>query len=183
MSQPLVLAKDPLTLAVRPDRLTPSVVRLGDRSHPRQLTLIVHISGSPADAPAMAANVVDALRTAVEQPPAALTVVDFPADQAAADLRISVGARRVAYRGRPIAFTRLEFDLLVFLCEHPHRVHRRSTLLGQVWKFPSNSPSERTIDIHVRRLRKKLGPEFDLISTVRGIGYRLDPRNRVDITD
>ncbi|WP_279580089.1 winged helix-turn-helix domain-containing protein [Fodinicola feengrottensis] len=142
----------------------------------------MHINGDPAQAPELAANVVDALRAAVD-PPA--TVVDFPAPAVVPtgpDLRISVGARQVVYRRRTIAFTRLEFDLLLFLCERPHRVHRRSSLLAQVWKFPDNMPSERTIDIHVRRIRKKLGTEFDLISTVRGIGYRLDPSDLVALT-
>lgn len=157
----------------------PAVVRLGDHSQPRQLSFVVHISGDPAQAPTLAANVLDALRTAIEEPPA--PVVDFPKPElrAVRDLQILVGARQVIYRDRLISFTRLEFDLLRFLCEHPRRVHRRSSLLAQVWKFPSNSPSERTIDIHVRRIRRKLGPEFGLISTVRGIGYRLDPRDCV----
>ncbi|WP_163512244.1 winged helix-turn-helix domain-containing protein [Fodinicola acaciae] len=163
-----------LELSVAPD-----VVRIGDRGRPRQLTVVMHISADHGNASTLAAQVIDAVRTAVETPPAPLRVVDFGKT---ADLRIDTEARQVSYRGDVIAFTRLEYDLLAFLCQHPRRVHRRAALLAQVWKFPDNSPSERTIDIHVRRIRKKLGPEFDLITTVRGIGYRLDPGDQVEIS-
>lgn len=89
-------------------------------------------------------------------------------------LRILVAPRRVVRAdGTNIDFTRLEFDLLLFLCENPGRVHRRGSLLNAVWHLNS-SPSTRTVDVHVRRIRSKLGPDLDLITTVRGVGYRMD---------
>ncbi|MFI0462683.1 Transcriptional regulatory protein, C terminal [Saccharopolyspora shandongensis] len=96
-------------------------------------------------------------------------------------LRILVAPRRVVRAdGTFIDFTRLEFDLLLFLCENPGRVHRRGALLNAVWHLNS-SPSTRTVDVHVRRIRSKLGPGLDLITTVRGVGYRVDHTSEVEI--
>lgn len=96
-------------------------------------------------------------------------------------LRILVAARQIIRQdGTRIGFTRLEFDLLVFLARNPGRVHHRNTLLAAVWDF-SSEPRTRTVDVHVRRIRNKLGPELDLITTVRGVGYRLDHADRIRI--
>jgi DNA-binding response OmpR family regulator len=75
--------------------------------------------------------------------------------------------------------TRLEFDLLLYLVRRPRRVLSRRTLMAEVWgvEEPMNS---RTVDVHIRRLRDKLGPaQHGLISTVRGVGYRCDGGHRV----
>jgi hypothetical protein len=81
-------------------------------------------------------------------------------------------AGRAVWRdGVPVLFTRREFDLLLFLCEHPRRVFGRDQLLDLVWGHDSGSGS-RTVDVHIRRLRMKLGD--DLVATVRRVGYRLD---------
>ncbi|SFS79767.1 winged helix-turn-helix domain-containing protein [Saccharopolyspora flava] len=96
-------------------------------------------------------------------------------------LRILVAARQIVRPdGTHIRFTRLEFDLLLFLARNPGRVHHRNTLLAAVWDFASE-PRTRTVDVHVRRIRTKLGPELDLITTVRGVGYRLDHADRIRI--
>jgi two-component system, OmpR family, phosphate regulon response regulator PhoB len=96
-------------------------------------------------------------------------------------LRILVAARQIVRPdGTHIRFTRLEFDLLLFLARNPGRVHHRNTLLAAVWDF-SSEPRTRTVDVHVRRIRNKLGPEMDLITTVRGVGYRLDHAERIRI--
>jgi DNA-binding response OmpR family regulator len=71
---------------------------------------------------------------------------------------------------RAIAFTRLEFDLLRFLAEHPRQVFTREQLLLQVWGFAHGGG--RTVDVHIRRLRAKLD-DRELMTTVRGVGYRL----------
>lgn len=111
--------------------------------------------------------------------PAQSTVDSRPADQP--KLRILVAARQIIRQdGTRIGFTRLEFDLLVFLARNPGRVHHRNTLLAAVWDF-SSEPRTRTVDVHVRRIRTKLGPELDLITTVRGVGYRLDHADRIRI--
>lgn len=73
----------------------------------------------------------------------------------------------------PIPLTRLEFDLLLYLTQRPRRVLPRRTLMAEVWGIdePMNS---RTVDVHIRRLRDKLGADRPLITTVRGVGYRFD---------
>ncbi|MGP4016196.1 winged helix-turn-helix domain-containing protein [Saccharopolyspora sp. 5N708] len=97
------------------------------------------------------------------------------------ELRILVAPRKVVRAdGTPVELTRLEFDLLLFLCQNPGRVHRRGALLNAVWQFNS-TPSTRTVDVHIRRIRSKLGPDLDLITTVRGVGYRLDRTTEVTI--
>ncbi len=75
--------------------------------------------------------------------------------------------------GELVRLTRREFDLLAFLCESPRRVFSRSQLLRQVWGYEPVS-GERTVDVHVRRLRVKLGDDtYPVVATVRGVGYRL----------
>jgi len=71
---------------------------------------------------------------------------------------------------REIPFTRVEFDLLLFLATHPRRVFTRAQLLRTVWGFAH--AGQRTVDVHIRRLRAKL-PGVCLVTTVRGVGYRL----------
>jgi hypothetical protein len=96
-------------------------------------------------------------------------------------MRILVAPRRVVLAdGTYVELTRLEFDLLLFLCENPGRVHRRGALLNAVWHLNS-TPSTRTVDVHIRRIRSKLGPDLDLITTVRGVGYRLDRTAEIHI--
>lgn len=87
----------------------------------------------------------------------------------------------VLLRGAALELTRLEFDLLVFLCRNPNQVHDRATLMTQVWKLPGQ-PTSRTIDVHVRRLRRKLDG-LNLLTTVRGVGYRAEGVDRVRIED
>ena len=71
----------------------------------------------------------------------------------------------------PIDLTYMEYELLSFLVTHPDRIYSREVLLSQVWGFDYYGGS-RTVDVHVRRLRAKLGPEVaQRIETVRGAGY------------
>ena len=86
------------------------------------------------------------------------------------DVRVDLDARAATFRGQPIAFTKMELDLLVLLLQNPGRVFSREELLNQVWGF-ERAPTTRTVDTHVAVLRSKLLP--DLIESVRGIGYRL----------
>ncbi|GDY28962.1 winged helix-turn-helix domain-containing protein [Gandjariella thermophila] len=90
-----------------------------------------------------------------------------------ARLHIHTPSRRVLRDGAPLSLTRLEYDLLLFLCDHPRRVHERRSLLHHVWGYAGPGRS-RTLDVHIRRLRRKLGPDLPLIGTVRGVGYRLE---------
>jgi DNA-binding response OmpR family regulator len=79
---------------------------------------------------------------------------------------------QVLLGGRPLDLTYKEFELLRFLAERPGRVFSRATLLQEVWGYDFYGGT-RTVDVHVRRLRAKLGPAHEhLIETVRGVGYR-----------
>jgi two-component system phosphate regulon response regulator PhoB len=91
-----------------------------------------------------------------------------------AGLRLDPATHRVAARGAPVDLGPTEFRLLHFLMAHPERVHSRSQLLDQVWG-DHVFVEERTVDVHIRRLRKALEPTGHdrLVETVRGSGYRL----------
>jgi two-component system, OmpR family, phosphate regulon response regulator PhoB len=78
----------------------------------------------------------------------------------------------VAVNGKPVRLTSVEFKLLNRLMERPGRVQARDRLLNEVWGYESIIDT-RTVDTHVRRLRKKLGKAADAIETVRGFGYRM----------
>jgi DNA-binding response OmpR family regulator len=79
---------------------------------------------------------------------------------------------RVTLAGRALDLTFKEFELLQYLASRPGRVFTRPALLREVWGYDFYGGT-RTVDVHVRRLRAKLGPEHEhLIQTVRGVGYR-----------
>jgi DNA-binding response OmpR family regulator len=87
-------------------------------------------------------------------------------------LSLDVDAYRVSLLGRPLDLTYKEFELLRFLAERPGRVSTRPALMREVWGYDFYGGT-RTVDVHIRRLRAKLGPEHEgLIETVRGVGYR-----------
>src|SRR5918994_4237020 len=87
-------------------------------------------------------------------------------------LAIDTETYRVTASGRPLDLTFKEFELLRFLAQHPGRVFTRPSLLREVWGYDFYGGT-RTVDVHVRRLRSKLGPEHEhLIETVRSVGYR-----------
>jgi DNA-binding response OmpR family regulator len=88
------------------------------------------------------------------------------------DLRIDVDTYKVAAAGRSLDLTFKEFELLRFLATHRGRVYTRPALLREVWGYDFYGGT-RTVDVHVRRLRAKLGAEREhLIETVRSVGYR-----------
>ena len=75
-------------------------------------------------------------------------------------------------KGRSLDLTYKEFELLKYLAQHPGRVFSRSQLLQEIWGYDYFGGT-RTVDVHIRRLRSKLGPEFEsIIDTVRNVGYR-----------
>lgn len=75
-------------------------------------------------------------------------------------------------RGNSLDLTFKEFELLKYLAQHPGRVFTRSQLLQEIWGYDYFGGT-RTVDVHIRRLRSKLGPEFEaIIGTVRNVGYR-----------
>lgn len=100
-----------------------------------------------------------------------------PAAEDPDTVRILAGTRVVCRGGAEIPLTRLEYDLLLFLAEHPRRVFTRLQLLTHVWGY--EHAVARTVDVHVRRLRAKLGTGTPVVTTVYGIGYRLADEARV----
>jgi len=92
---------------------------------------------------------------------------------AAGVIELDEARRRVKVAGREVTLTRKEFDLLADLMRHRDRVLSRAQLLERVWGY-DHPGTTRTVDVHVRQLRKKLGPPADeYIDTVVGVGYRL----------
>ncbi len=88
-----------------------------------------------------------------------------------ADIEVDPGARKVRRSGQDVHLTPTEFDLLLYLASTPGRVRTREELLAQVWGYRDGSGA-RTVDSHVRALRRKLGPE--LVRTVHGVGYAFE---------
>jgi DNA-binding response OmpR family regulator len=98
-----------------------------------------------------------------------------PQEIMAGELVIDPGGYSARLRGRPLDLTYKEFELIKYLVQHPGRVFTRAQLLQEVWGYDYYGGT-RTVDVHVRRLRAKLGPEHEqLIGTVRNVGYRFDP--------
>ena len=90
----------------------------------------------------------------------------------AGELTIDEGTYTCRLRGRPLDLTFKEFELLKHLAQHPGRVFTRAQLLQEVWGYDYYGGT-RTVDVHVRRLRAKLGTEHEqLIGTVRHVGYK-----------
>jgi DNA-binding response OmpR family regulator len=103
------------------------------------------------------------------EPDAAIRVGDLVVDPVSYQVRLG---------GRPLDLTYKEFELLRFLASRPGRVSTRSQLLQEVWGYDFFGGT-RTVDVHVRRLRAKLGPEYEsMIATVRGVGYKLLPADQ-----
>lgn len=99
------------------------------------------------------------------------------------DLVIDEAAYSARIGDRTLDLTFKEFELLKFLAQHPGRVFTRSQLLQEVWGYDYFGGT-RTVDVHVRRLRAKLGLEHDgLVGTVRNVGYRFVPQRRADALD
>ena len=97
-----------------------------------------------------------------------------PAGEAvrAGRLQVDPATRKVTVDGEPVHLTPTEFDLVKVLAARPGAVHSREQLLAEVWGWRDGS-GQRTVDSHVRGLRRKLGA--DLVRTVHGIGYALEP--------
>jgi DNA-binding response OmpR family regulator len=110
-------------------------------------------------------NLEELLATAAAGTPA-------PAPIQSRELGIDLHSRVVRLGGKEISLTRLEFELLAYLDRHTRRAVTRDELVNAVWRQSPDFGS-RTVDVHVRRLRRKLGPTFRL-TTVRGFGYRFE---------
>jgi len=89
-------------------------------------------------------------------------------------IELDVSGHQLRVRGKEMPLTATEFRLLRLLLERCGRVQTRGQLLSDVWGYAEDIDS-RTVDTHIRRLRRKLGPEAERIETVIGVGYRLRP--------
>ncbi len=93
------------------------------------------------------------------------------------DVVIDEDSYTAKIKGRTLDLTFKEFELLKYLAQHPGRVFSRSQLLQEIWGYDYFGGT-RTVDVHIRRLRSKLGPEFEsVIDTVRNVGYRFSTSN------
>lgn len=101
---------------------------------------------------------------AEEMAPGRITAAGLVIDEASYSVRVNE---------RPLDLTYKEFELLRFLATHPSRVFTREQLLSEVWGYDYFGGT-RTVDVHVRRLRAKLGDMEQLIGTVRNVGYRFN---------
>ncbi len=97
---------------------------------------------------------------------------DVPDEIRSGDLVVDEATYTARVSGRTLDLTYKEFELLKFIAQHPGRVFTRAQLLQEVWGYDYFGGT-RTVDVHVRRLRAKLGPDHEaLIGTVRNVGYR-----------
>ena len=91
------------------------------------------------------------------------------------DLVMDVNGYTASLHGHPLDLAYKEFELLKYLMQHPGHVFTRAQLLQEVWGYDYYGGT-RTVDVHIRRLRAKLGGEYEhMIGTVRNVGYRFDP--------
>ena len=145
------------------------------------LTLAIPLAGDGLSP--QARKLIEAVRELIEMSQGQVTIEpavpvrDDP--PAGPEVRILTGPRQALLDGQLLTLTRLEFDLLLFLAERPRRVFTRGQLLSGVWGYEHTG--ERTVDVHVRRLRLKLGGTLPVITTVYGVGYRLSDDARVAI--
>jgi len=115
---------------------------------------------------------------AAARPLSAVRALSAPADDGLLrpfpGLLVDRRARRVHRDGKELSLTRREYELLEHFARHPDRVFTRPQLLAAVWDFADiGYAPDRTVDVHVARLRRKLGPEHSTpLESLRGIGYR-----------
>ena len=121
---------------------------------------------------------VDVVRLALHEPSAIARTKAEPEEQdvAGGGVVVDISRKRVLIDGESAAFTFKEFELLQYLVLREGRTIERTELVSSLWQASAEdeAPGERTIDVHVRRLRAKLGRYEDVVRTVRGVGYRFD---------
>ena len=127
---------------------------------------------------------VDVVRLAL-QDPAALAKhrqVEEPTPKRRGGVVVDISRKRVVLDGDTAPLTYKEFELLQYLVLREGRTIDRTELIASLWSAGDDEiPNERTIDVHVRRLRAKLGDYEDIVRTVRGVGYRFDRHADVSI--
>ncbi|UCR88005.1 winged helix-turn-helix domain-containing protein [Mycetocola spongiae] len=130
---------------------------------------------------------IDVVRLALQEPAALARhrdaeEVDEELDRAHAGVVIDLSRKRLALDNASVALTFKEFELLQYLVLREGRTIERTELISALWSADDEeaAPNERTIDVHIRRLRAKLNRYEDIVRTVRGVGYRFD--RHADVT-
>lgn len=125
---------------------------------------------------------IDVVRLALKEPGAVARVkADAPVRDTSTGVVVDISRKRVAIDDENASLTYKEFELLQYLVLREGRTIERAELVDSLWQAgDEGAPGERTIDVHVRRLRAKLGRYEDIVRTVRGIGYRFD--RHADVT-
>lgn len=126
---------------------------------------------------------VDVVRLALQEPSAVARHRDdeSASDKEGSGVTIDISRKRILINDETVPLTFKEFELLQFLVIHKGLTVSRPELIAALWRADDvDIPNERTIDVHVRRLRAKLGRFEDIVRTVRGIGYRYD--THADVT-
>ena len=183
-----------MTVVPLPHRSVRSVTRMHPPRHPAtevRLSFEVVLGGATRYTDAL--DVIDGVRRLTERVGASgLTVASGSGDSVAPTMapptvalaqppmdasvvRVFPEMRKVQVGAGEVELTKLEYDLMLFLAEHPRSVFTRRQLLQGVWGHLH--AGERTVDVHIRRLRAKV--REDLVITVRGVGYRLADNPRV----
>ncbi|SEB43879.1 Transcriptional regulatory protein, C terminal [Paramicrobacterium humi] len=133
---------------------------------------------------------VDVVRLALQEPsavarqhPSEVEEEEDELDRAHAGVVIDISRKRLVLDNEPASLTFKEFELLQYLVLREGRTIERAELISSLWSAADGDdvPNERTIDVHVRRLRAKLGRYEDIVRTVRGVGYRFDRHADVSI--
>jgi len=118
----------------------------------------------------------DVVRTALQDPRAIEQLVQAQVqNKTDVGIVVDTARRKVLADGENAGLTNREFELINYLVEHPGATISRRELIDAVWADdPESAPNDRTIDVHVRRLRAKITGYEDIIRTIRGGGYRFD---------
>lgn len=127
---------------------------------------------------------IDVVRTALNEPGLAKQRADAePVARRRTGVVIDISRKRVVLDGDSASLTFTEFELLQFLVLREGRAVERQEIISGVWRDApaEETPNARTIDVHIRRLRAKLGDYEDIVRTVRGSGYRFDRHADVSI--
>ncbi len=90
------------------------------------------------------------------------------------DMTLDIGSKELTIGGEAIPLTKTEFEILALLATNPTRIFSREEIIDRLWKDAPYT-TERTVDVHITRLRKKMGPHAKWISSKAGYGYRFNP--------
>ena len=166
----LKAAADGVSLSVIVDALRRTIAELAPSAETHATVALAPVGAGGRD--------VDVVRLALHEPAAvARTKPEEPLDEhVPGGVTIDISRRRVHIDGETASLTFKEFELLQYLVLREGRTIERTELVSSLWSHTDgdDAPGERTIDVHVRRLRSKLGRYEDIVRTVRGIGYRFD---------